>query len=96
MRNFATNEYAVYVSDSWRVKPGLTITAGIRYENNTPAMGNQRSADGAHVPLQNFWASAAGRSRRRHPVVLVQRPTNTYDLIGPANGKPSWFGAREQ
>src|ERR1043166_2826283 len=35
-RNFATNEYAFYLGDSWRAKRYLTLTAGLRYENNTP------------------------------------------------------------
>ncbi len=36
IRDFATNEYAGYVADSWRIKPGLTFTYGLRYENDTP------------------------------------------------------------
>ena len=36
VRNFATNEYAFYISDSWRLKPGLTLTSRILYENYTP------------------------------------------------------------
>ena len=30
-REYATNEYQVVLQDSWRLRPNLTITAGVRY-----------------------------------------------------------------
>jgi len=41
VRNFATNEYAFYISDSWRSEGRASQSrAGLRYENDTPAVGN--------------------------------------------------------
>lgn len=89
-RNFATNEYAFYVSDSWRVKPGLTLTAGLRYENDTPPWETNGLQVAPTVPLQNYWASRLAGAAAGIPSYL-STPYESYDLVGPANNKPSWF-----
>jgi len=89
-RNFATNEYAFYVGDSWRIKPALTLTAGVRYENDTPPWETSGLQVGPTIPLQNYWASRLGGAAAGIPSYL-STPTESYDLIGPVNGKSSWF-----
>jgi hypothetical protein len=89
-RNFATNEYAGYVSDSWRVKPGLTITAGLRYENSTPPWETNGLQVAPTIPLQQYWAAQIGGAAVGIPENL-SAPTESYALNGPANGKPSWY-----
>ncbi len=45
-RNFADKEYELYAMDSWRVRPGLTVTYGLRYSISPPiheVNGNQVS-----------------------------------------------------
>ena len=56
VRDFATNEYAGYVSDSWRMKPGLTLTYGLRYENDSPPWETNGLEVAPTFSLQNFWA----------------------------------------
>ena len=55
VRDFATNEYAGYVADSWRIKPGLTLTAGLRYENVTPPWETNGLEVAPTFSLQDFW-----------------------------------------
>ena len=31
VRNLASDEYELYVQDSWQLRPNLTLTAGVRY-----------------------------------------------------------------
>jgi hypothetical protein len=90
VRNFATNEYAFYAGDSWRVKPYLTLTAGVRYENNSPPWETNGLQVAPTIPLQNYWAQRLGGAAAGIPSYLAT-PTESYGLIGPANGKPSWF-----
>jgi hypothetical protein len=89
-RNFATNEYAFYIGDSWRAKPYLTLTGGVRYENNSPPWETNGLQVAPTIPLQTYWAQRLGGSALGIPSYLTT-PTESYDLIGPANGKPSWF-----
>ncbi|HYR43297.1 MAG TPA: TonB-dependent receptor [Terriglobia bacterium] len=89
-RNFATNEYAFYVGDSWRMKRYLTLTGGLRYENTTPPWETNGVQVAPTIPLQNYWASRLGGAAAGVPSFL-STPAESYGLIGPANGKPSWF-----
>jgi hypothetical protein len=89
-RNFATNEYAFYVGDSWRAKRYLTLTGGLRYENNSPPWETSGLQVAPTIPLQNYWASRLGGAAAGIPSYL-STPTESYGLIGPGNGKPSWF-----
>ena len=40
-QHLRTNSYNAFVNDSWRVRPRLTLNAGVRYEYNTPAVDAQ-------------------------------------------------------
>jgi hypothetical protein len=90
-RNFATNEYAFYVSDSWRARPGLTITAGLRYENNSPPWETNGLQVAPTTPLQNYWADRLGGAAAGIPSYQLALARESYDFVGPANGKSGWF-----
>src|SRR5207253_2489796 len=86
VRNFATNEYAFYVGDSWRIKPGLTVTAGLRYENDSPPWETSGLQVGPTIPMQDYWASRLGGAAAGIPS-YASTPIESYGLIGPVNGK---------
>ncbi len=73
-RNFNNNEYEFFVSDSWRVKPNFTITAGLRWSLMPPveeANGQQLSSD---IPLSSWFGLRAllmeeGRSQNEVPPI---------------------------
>jgi hypothetical protein len=90
VRDFATNEYGFYASDSWRIRPGLTFTAGLRYENNTPPWETGGLQVSPTIPLQNYWATRLGAMAAGIPS-NIGTPTESYTLDGPANGTSSWF-----
>ncbi len=96
-RNFATNEYAGYVSDSWRIKPGLTFTYGLRYENDTPPWETNGLQVVPTFPLQNFWAQRVGGAEDGIPSYALPNAEQTYSLAGPANGgAPGWFARQNK
>jgi hypothetical protein len=40
-----THSYDFFVNDTWRVRPDLTVTAGLRYEYNSPGVDAQNRAN---------------------------------------------------
>ncbi len=54
-RDFILNDYAVYVQDSWKVAPRLTVTPGLRYE--MPGVADEKNS---LELLPNMSGGAAG------------------------------------
>ena len=91
-RDYAANEYEMYVSDSWRVSRGLTITTGLRY-SLAPAI---HEANGYQVSptfdLANWFTQRgnlanAGRSQAEAGLV-------SYVLASSPQGRPLYDTAK--
>jgi hypothetical protein len=93
LRAFKMNEYEGYVSDSWRVKPELTITLGLRYSNDRPPYEANGLQVAPNIPLQNYFAQRVGLGADGVPSNAMPNAYLSYSLNGPVNGKPSWYGS---
>ena len=40
-----THSYDFFVNDTWRVRPNFTVTLGLRYEYNSPAVDAANRAE---------------------------------------------------
>jgi hypothetical protein len=92
--DFITHNYELYVQDSWKVTPRLTVTYGLHWEYDTPpyeANGLQvATTPGLDVYFGNrVFAQANGIPAN----VLPNADRVTYSLNGPVNGQPSWYKA---
>lgn len=92
-RNFNNNEYEFFVSDSWRIKPNLTITAGLRWSLMPPveeANGQQLSSD---IPLSSWFGLRAylaeqGRSQAEvQPISFVTKDDPRWRPLYPYHKK---------
>jgi hypothetical protein len=86
-RTFATEEYEFYGLDSWRIKPNLTITGGLRWGYNTPVYETEGFQVKPDVSLGEFF-------ERRVAGAASGRPVNdliTLDLAGPENNRPGFY-----
>jgi hypothetical protein len=96
-RNFATQAYEGYFQDSWKIKPHLTLTAGLRYSLERPVYETQGfevlpgllSGSGGCTP------SSLGDYFEQRKAAALQgnnyTPTVCTDKSGPANGgKPMY------
>lgn len=86
-RDFATQAYDTYIQDSWKLRPSLTLTLGLRYSLERPVYETQGFETQPSVPLGNYLAQriAAGKQGDNFvdPITIVSS--------GPANGgKPMY------
>lgn len=58
-------DYGVFFTDDWRVNPGLTVSAGLRYENQTNISDNKNFAPRFSVA----WSPGAGGARAPKTVI---------------------------
>jgi len=86
-RNFATQAFDEYIQDSWKIRPNLTLTAGLRYSLERPVYETHGFEVQPTVPLGQYLAKrvAAGNAGQNFvdPIVL--------DLSGPANGRKPMY-----
>ncbi len=82
-RTFATEEYDVYAQDSWKIRPNLTVTAGLRYGISKPVYEKNGFEVKPNISLGEYF-------QRRIEGMNSGRPYNELiqlDLSGPANGR---------
>jgi hypothetical protein len=97
-RRFAADEYEFYLQDSYRMKPNLTITYGVRYSLFSPPWETNGlevtpkgfpAGGGSPVALGQWFQERA--SKMGSGGSSVTDPLLTYNLAGPANGKPGYY-----
>jgi hypothetical protein len=86
-RAFRDNEYEWYVQDSWRVKPNLTITLGLRHTLLQPPSETNGQQISPTTSLAD-WFSARGAGAAKG---LSVEPQLSLAPSGPANGGPTFW-----
>ncbi len=86
-RDFRTEEYDVYFQDIWKIRPNLTLTAGLRYGLSRPVYEAKGYETKPTISLSEILKrraeGAANGTPYNEPIVL--------DLSGPANGRSSQY-----
>ncbi len=88
-RNFAINSYEMYLQDSWKIKPTLTITLGLRYSLFSPPW----ETNGLEVsPTMNLgqWFTNRG-NEGFNGIPSNQDAPVAFNWSGPANGGHGGF-----
>jgi len=88
-RKYAADEYEFYVQDSWRLRPNLTVTGGLRYSLYSPPWevnGNQLAPT---ISLGEWFETRRQNMQRGIPENTL--PPLQLDLAGPANGKKGFY-----
>lgn len=91
LREYASNDYEMYVMDSWRIRRNLTITAGLRYINSSVPWETHGTEVVTTVPLQTYFAERVNAANQGIPSYQIPDASLTYALGGSANGKPGWY-----
>ena len=90
-RNFRNNEFEYYLQDSWRVKPNLTLTFGMRHS----FLQAPYEVNGQQL-APTFSAYDWFTTREQEALIgKVYEPVFTYAPSGPThNGRPYWSMAK--
>jgi hypothetical protein len=88
-RRFAEDSYEMYAQDSWKVKPNLTVTLGLRYSLFSPPWETNGLQVGTTFNLGNWFNERGAGMEQGIPSNAA--PLITYNWAGPANGKPGYY-----
>jgi Carboxypeptidase regulatory-like domain len=88
-RHYGLDGYEMYVEDTWKVKPTLTLTAGLRYSLFSPPWETNGLQVAPSPSLGTFFNQRAANMEAGIP--SSADPPITFDLSGPANGKPGYY-----
>jgi len=90
VREFETREYELYAQDSWRIRPTLTVTGGVRWSLDDPLTETNGYQAMTTTSLGGFFEERQASSQKGEALSdLIE-----VDLGGPSNHKRDWY-ARE-
>jgi hypothetical protein len=95
VRSFAAKEYEFYFQDSWKAKPDLTLTYGLRYSIYAVPYEKNGVQVVTTTPLETYWSERIYASQMGIPGYAMPNAKLTYVLGGAANDAQGWF-ARQQ
>src|SRR6266436_1540837 len=84
LRHFAEDGWEMYGQDSWKVKPNLTVTFGLRYSLFSPPWETNGLQVSPSVNLSDWFNQRAVNMENGIP--SNQDPLVSFSLGGPANG----------
>jgi hypothetical protein len=87
-RHFRSNEVEFYGMDAWRIKPNLTMTYGLRYSLLQPPYETNGNQVTPNISLDQFFQTRMQDMNQG----ISYSPNFSFDLAGPANGKPGYWG----
>ncbi|HWP99427.1 MAG TPA: carboxypeptidase-like regulatory domain-containing protein [Vicinamibacterales bacterium] len=88
-RKYASDEYELYVQDSWQIRPSLTVTAGIRYSLFSPPYEVNGLQVAPSISMGQWFEQR--RQMMKQGIPSNQSPIVTFDLAGPKNGRRGFY-----
>ncbi len=85
-RQFNSEEYEMYIQDSWRLRPNLTLTAGLRYSLMPPVYEANGQQISSNLPL-GAWLNQRG-ALAAQGLPQSQAGLITYILANGPGGRP--------
>jgi len=90
-RSFGTKEYEFYLQDTWKARPDLTFTYGIRYGLYQVPYERNGVQVVSTTGLDVYLAERVAASLNGTPGWQMPNASLTYALGGPANGGQDWY-----
>ena len=89
VRHYGEDGYETYLQDTWKARPNLTLTFGLRYSLFSPPW----ETNGLEVtPTESLNTWFNGRAQgMNNGVPSIDAPLVAFNWSGPANGKPGYY-----
>jgi hypothetical protein len=88
-RRFATDTYEMYAQDTWKLKPTLTLTLGLRYSLFSPPWETNGDQVAPTRSLSDYFAARGTGMSQGQP--SSAQCCLTFNLAGPANNGPGFY-----
>src|SRR5262249_54801583 len=88
-RRYAANEYEFYVQDTWKFRPNLTFSYGLRYSLYSPPWETNGLQVAPTMSLGEWFDIRAANALQGIPANAA--PDIQFDLAGPANDRPGYY-----
>lgn len=88
-RNYATDEYEMYIQDSWQVARNFTVTAGVRYSLYSPPYELNGLQVAPNISMGQWFEQRAAKMLRGEP--SSTDPVVQFDLAGPKNNRRGFY-----
>jgi len=88
-RRFAINSFEFYAQDTWKIKPTLTVTLGLRWSLFSPPWETNKLQVSPTTNLDQFYLNRGAEAAQGLP--SNQDPLVSFDWSGAANGKPGYY-----
>ncbi|MCU1239753.1 MAG: Cna B-type protein [Candidatus Acidoferrum typicum] len=88
-RRYAIDGYEFYGQDTWKLKPTLTVTLGLRWSLFSPPWETNKLQVAPTTNLDNWFQARANAGANGAPS-NGDTPV-AFDWSGPANGKPGYY-----
>ncbi|MFN0084968.1 MAG: carboxypeptidase regulatory-like domain-containing protein [Blastocatellia bacterium] len=88
-RRFGADEYEFYGQDSWRMRPNLTFTLGLRYGLYSPPFETEGNQVAPNIRLGD-WFNLRGLNGNKG-IPSNAAPAISYELSGPVNGGRGFY-----
>ena len=92
VRSFIEHDFSLYTGDTYRITHSLTLNFGLRYENFRPPYESHGLQVTSTVPLTEYFAERNSLQAQGIPQNQMPNSILQWDLNGPVNGKPTWWG----
>ncbi|HVL69240.1 MAG TPA: carboxypeptidase-like regulatory domain-containing protein [Vicinamibacterales bacterium] len=88
-RKYASDEYEFYVQDSWRLRPNLTVQAGLRYSLFSPPYEVNGLQVAPNISMGEWFNQR--EQNMKNGVPSSASPIVKFDLAGPKNGGRGFY-----
>src|SRR5260370_16706142 len=88
-RRFAINSFEFYAQDTWKIKPTLTVTLGLRWSLFSPPWETNKLQVSPTTNLDQFYLNRGAQATQGLPP--NHDPLSSFDSSSPPTANPAYY-----